>query len=89
MISSITTPSILEVIVHLNIIPNCPNIPRNHLLDQTQQNSLRIRILDLNFERLCKMGSIHRQVSTDLLPKDVEGMLELETFEELLDQVHT
>lgn len=34
------------------------------------------------------MCPIHAYVSVDFLAEDVESMLELETFEELLDQVH-
>lgn len=80
--------SLLKIIINLDIAPHRSHISRHHLLHQTQQNSLRVRVFDLNAKWLCKMRSIHTYVSVYFLAEDVESMLELEAFEELLDQVH-
>lgn len=80
---------ILSVIIDFNFAFDCSYISRNHLLDQTQQNCLRLWIFYLYFERLRKMTSIHVDASINLFLEDIKSMFEFKTFKKLLYQIHT
>ena len=61
-------------------IPNGSNFTRHHLCNNTNQNSLGLRILNLNSKLLSKRSPTDVIISVDLFFEDVQGMLEFETL---------